>query len=172
MAINWMDNFNVYGTDAGRAARLLNGPYAETTRTDLQVDPDPTAGGNQVIRKYGGGLGGDFRKVIPTPRTTIGALGRFWLTNLPISVGDTECPTFFSFRDTNNLIHIQITLDPSGNIIVNRQGNSSKTQLAITATPVLVANAYKHMEAQVVWILSMVPCKSGLKEFALSTCQA
>jgi hypothetical protein len=148
MAINWMDNFNIYGTDAGRAARLLNGVYADTTRSDLQADPDATATG-QVMRKFGGGLGGDLRFVIPTVRTTIGALGRFWFSNLPVSVGDTECPTLFSFRDTNNIIHIQVTIDPSGNIIVNRQDGAGKVQLGITATPVLVANAWKHVEAKV-----------------------
>jgi hypothetical protein len=114
MAVNWMDNFNIYGTDAGRAARMLNGVYADTGRTDLQVDPDATAGGGQVARKFGGGLGGDLRKVINTARVTLGAAGRFWLTNLPIASGDTECPTLFSFRDVNNLAHVQITLDPSG----------------------------------------------------------
>jgi hypothetical protein len=147
--INWMDNFNIYGTDAGRAARMLNGVYAETTRADLQVDPDPTAGGGQVLRKFGGGLGGDLRKVIPVPRTTVGALGRFWFTSLPIALGDGECPTMFSFRDTNNLIHIQITIDPSGNIVVNRQDGAGKVQVGITATPPITANAWKHVEAKV-----------------------
>ena len=151
MAINWMDNFNIYGTDPGRAARLLNGVYAETTRSDLQNDPDPTApAGSQVMRKFGGGLGGDLRFVIPTPRTTIGALGRFWFTNLPNALGDGECPTLFSFRDTNNVTHIQVTLDPSGNIRVNRYDTNAYVNLGATANPVLVANAYKHVEAKCV----------------------
>lgn len=148
MAVNWMDNFNIYGTDVNRAARMLNGIYAETTRTDLQVDPDPTAGGGQVMRKYGGGLGGDCRKVIPVARTTLGALGRFWFTNLPTALGDNECPTLFSFRDTNNVAHVQITIDPSGNIVANRR-DPGAVQLGITANPVLVANAWMHVEAKV-----------------------
>lgn len=147
--LEWMDNFNIYGTDANRAARMLNGVYAETTRTDLQVDPDPTAGGGQVLHKFGGGLGGDFRKVLSAPRTIVGALARFWFSNLPVSVDDVECPTMFSFRDQNNLIHIQITIDPAGNILVNRQDGPGKVQLGITATPAIVANAWKHVEAKV-----------------------
>lgn len=149
MAINWMDNFNIYGTDAGRSARLLNGVYAETTRADLQVDPDPTAGGGQVLRKYGGGLGGDFRKVLNTARVTVGAAARFWFSNLPTVVGDSECPTMFSFRDVNNLIQVDITIDPSGNIIARRQDNGAQVQLGITANPAIVANAWKHVEAKV-----------------------
>lgn len=148
MAINWMDNFNIYGTDVNRAARMLNGVYAETTRADLQVDPDPTATG-QVLRKYGGGLGGDLRKVLPVARTTVGALGRIWFSSLPSAVGDAECPTIFSFRDTNNIIHIQVTIDPSGNIRVVRQDGGVQVQIGITGTPVIVANAWKHIEAKV-----------------------
>lgn len=149
MAINWMDNFNIYGTDAGRAARLLNGVYAAVSRFDLQVDPDPTAVG-QVLHGFGGGLGGEIRKVIPTARTTIGALARFWLSNLPGLPGVGSCPSFFSFRDQNNVPHIRISLDPSGDIVVFRNDNGGEVQIGITATPVLVANAWKHMEAKVV----------------------
>lgn len=146
--INWMDNFNIYGTDAGNAARLLNGVYADTGRTDLQTDPDPTATG-KVARKFGGGLGGELRKVLPTARTTIGALARFWLSNLPPNPGIGYCPSFFSFRDQNNVAHIRISLDPSGNIVIFRNDAGGEVQIGITSTPVLVANAWKHMESKV-----------------------
>lgn len=149
MAANWMDNFNIYGTDVNRANRLLDGVYAETTRADLQVDPDPTAGGGQVLRKFPGGTGGDFRKVIPTPRTTLGALGRFWHTFLPIAAGVTHAPTMFSFRDTNNVPHIHIRIDPSGNILVFRQDAGGEVELGRSANPVLVVNAWQHVEAKV-----------------------
>lgn len=148
MAINWMDNFNIYGTDAGNAARMLNGVYADTGRTDLPADPDVTATG-RVARKFGGGLGGDLRKVLPVARTTVGAAARFWLSNLPGVVGVGSCPTFFSFRDQNNVAHVRISLDPSGNIIAYRNDAAGEVQIGITATPVLVANAWKHMEAKV-----------------------
>jgi hypothetical protein len=149
MAINWMDNFNIYGTDAGRNARLLDGVYGETTRSVLVVDPDPTAGGNMVMQKFGGGLGGDLRKVLLAARTTIGALGRFWFSSLPSALGPGECPTMFSFRDSNNLTHINITLDPSGNIIANRIDGGATVQIGITPNPVLTANAWKHVESKV-----------------------
>jgi hypothetical protein len=149
MAINWMDNFNIYGTDAGNAARMLNGVYADTVRTDLPADPDVTATG-RVARKFGGGLGGDLRKVLPVARTTVGAAARFWFSNLPAGVGDGQCPTMFSFRDVGNLIHVQITIDPSGNISAYRiDAAGARTLLGTTATPALTANAWKHVESKV-----------------------
>jgi hypothetical protein len=148
MAINWMDNFNIYGTDAGRNARLLDGIYAETTRSALVVDPDPNAGGGMVMQKFGGGLGGDLRKVLLNARTTVGALGRFWFTNLPTAPGIAECPTLFSFRDLNNVTHVNVTIDPVGNIVVNRIDGAATVQIGITPNPVLTANAWKHVEAK------------------------
>lgn len=148
MAINWMDNFNIYGTDAGRDARLLDGVYAETVRATLAVDPDPTAGGGRVMQKFGGGLGGDLRKVLPAARTTIGALARFWFTSLPTAPGVGECPTMFSFRDLNNVAHLHVIIDPSGDIVVNRQDIAGAVQIGITPTPVLTANSWKHVEVK------------------------
>lgn len=147
--INWMDNFNVYGTDAGRTARLLNGVYAETNRSSLQVDPDVTAGGGQVMMKDPGGIGGDLRKVLPAARTTVGALARFWLNLLPVAPEPPHSPSFFMFNDTNNLVHIRISPDPSGNIRVHRNDNAGEVQIGITPTPAIIANAWKHIEAKV-----------------------
>ena len=148
MAINWMDNFNIYGTDAGNAARMLNGVYAETVRVNLIADPDPTATG-LVVQKYSGGLGGDFRKVLPVARTTVGIAQRNWLTALP-NGGDPHRPSFMVFKDTNNVDHIAITVDPSGNILVLRiDSGPTLVVLGQTATPVLVANAWQHMETKV-----------------------
>lgn len=146
MAINWMDNFNIYGTDANRNLRLLDGVYAETVRSALVVDPDPTAGGGMVMQKFGGGAGGDLRKVLQTARTTVGVLARFWISNLPIAPGAGECPTYFSLRDVNNVPHIELTLDPSGNLIVNRVDGAVRVQIGITPNPVLTPNAWKHIE--------------------------
>lgn len=150
MATQWLDDFTIYGTDAGNAARMLNGPYAETTRSDLQVDPDPTAGGGTVLRKFGGGLGGDLRKVLSAAQTTIGCAARFWLASLPGATGVGECPTFASFRDLNNVAHIRISLNSAGNIVVYRNDNGGEVQIGITAAPVVIANAWRHMEFKVV----------------------
>lgn len=149
MAINWMDNFNIYGTDGSRNARLLDGVYAETVRSQLIADPDPTAGGSQVMEKFSGGLGGDLRKVLPNARTTVGVAGRIWLPTLPVAGGLTNAPFPCVFSDVNNTPHIGIQPDPSGNIRVWRYDNGATTQIAITANPVLTAGAWKHFEAKV-----------------------
>lgn len=148
MSVNFMDNFSVYGTDAGRNARLLDGVYAEATRTDLFVDPDPTAGGGMVLRKFPGGTGGDSRRVIPTARTTIGVAGRFWYTFLPVAAGRTHAPTAVSIRDANNVIHIETRIDPAGIIHVYRQDNGVEVDLGQSANPVTVVNAWQHMEVK------------------------
>lgn len=148
--LQWIDDFTMYGTDAGNAARMLNGPYAETTRSDLQADPDPTAGGKMVLRKFGGGLGGDQRRVLSAAQTTIGLAGRFWLPNLPTATGVGECPTFASFRDQNNVSHVRFSLNSAGNLVAYRSDNGGDVQIGITANPVVIANAWRHMEFKVV----------------------
>lgn len=148
MAVNWMDNFQIYGADVNRALRLLDGVYAEATRTDLQVDPDPTAGGEQVLRKYPGGTGGDSRRVMPTARTTVGVASRYWYTSLPVTPGIEHVPTAVYFRDQNNVTHISVRIDPSGILHVIRHDNGVEVDLGDSGTPVIVVNAWQHMEVK------------------------
>lgn len=149
MAVNFMDNFNIYGIDAGASARMLDGVYAEATRADLFVDPDLTAGGGMVLRKYSGGLGGDCRRVIPTARTVIGVAARYWYTSLPQAPTSYYQPTAVSIRDANNLQHINIRIDPSGIVHAFRQDTAGEVDLGQSANPVIVVNAWQHMEVKV-----------------------
>lgn len=148
MAIDWMDNFNIYGTDGGRDARLLNGVYAETTRATLQVDPDPTAGGTMALQKFSGGLGGDMRKVLSAAVTTVGVAARYWLTSIPSDSGAVHSPSFIVLSDVNNVAHIRLSADASGNLRALRNDNGGEVQIAITASPVIIANAWKHIETK------------------------
>ncbi len=149
MAVNWMDNFNIYGTDANRTLRMSDGVFAENVRGDLVVDPDPTAGGGQVFRKFAGGIGGVSRRVLPTARTTVGVAARYWHNQLPIEPGITATPTIVSFRDQNNLRHIEVRIDPSGFILVNRVDTGGvDVLLGQSANPVIVVNAWQHIEVK------------------------
>ena len=143
MAINHMDNFSIYGTDT---AFLLNGMYAENNAVILIGDPDPTAIGSIVasIASTGGGV---LRKVLLGARTTVGVAVRCWQTHLPTTPDATA--RFGSFRDVNNLEHLYIDVDPSGNIRIWRNDTTGFVQIGITPNPVLVANAWQHIESKV-----------------------
>jgi hypothetical protein len=144
--INWMDNFTIYGTDAGRVARLLNGVYAEAAGfVDLFADPDPSAGGQFCLKL--GPLGGTrLRKVLPIARTTIGVAARYWMAALPDFAGGGPN---ISWRDVANNVHVYLTVDPSGNIQAYRHDGGVDVLLGATVNPALVANAWQHVEAKV-----------------------
>jgi hypothetical protein len=146
MAINWMDNFNIYGTDGGNVARMLNGVYAEAFGV-LAVDPDATAGGTLCFKLNDLGAN-HIRKVLPVARTTVGVAQRNWLTSLP--AGTTQKPIFVQFNDVGNSTHIYTIVDPSGNIAAYRRDIAGDVLLGTTATPALIANAWQHMETKVV----------------------
>jgi hypothetical protein len=146
MAINWMDNFNIYGTDGSNVARMLNGVYAEVSGA-LAVDPDPTAGGSLCFKLNDLGAN-HIRKVLPVARTTVGVAQRNWLTSLPAA--GSQRPVFVEFCDVGNNPHVYTIVDPSGNIVAYRHDSGGDVLLGSTANPVLIANAWQHMETKVV----------------------
>lgn len=148
MAVNFMENFQIYGTDVNRHNRLLDGLWAEINRGDLQPDPDPTAGGNQVLRKFAGGTGGDHRRVIPVARTTVGVAGRFWYTFLPVNPAQISRPVPVYIRDQNNVTHLSVSIDPSGILHVYRHDNGGPVDIGNSGTPVILTNAWQHMEVK------------------------
>lgn len=150
MAIQWMDDFSSYGTDVNKNVRLLDGPYAAAVRFDLQADPDLNGIGAQVLRGFGGGLGGDFRKVLNTPQTTVGMASRVWLASLPSIPLAGICPHVF--KDTNNNVHITIMINPSGYIEAYRNAYSdgvNRVLLGTSASPAIGANGWRHIETKV-----------------------
>jgi hypothetical protein len=98
------------------------------------------------------------RKVLPIARTTIGVAQRIWLEALP-STG-TQHPVIASFRDISDSRHIIITVNTAGWIEVYRGDALATTQYDfwVTATtklgdsgaPIIVANAWQHIETKVV----------------------
>jgi hypothetical protein len=151
MAINHMDNFSIYGSGVGGDARLLNGMYAQTDSAHLVADPDPVAAAAGSIvcdfQTTTGGIG-VLRKVLLAARTTVGVACRMWQNKLPVNSGISGRPA--TFRDVNNLEHIFLDVDASGNIRVFRNDTAGNVQIGITANPVLVANAWQHIETKCV----------------------
>lgn len=138
MAIQWMDNFGSYGTTK---AFLLNGPYAEAYGT-LIADPDVNATGivYESEGQFGSGESTSIRKVLPATATTVGIASRIWLASLPAS---NSIGRALAIADGSNNTLCYIWITTTGAIQVK---NSAGTVLAASAGPVIVANAWQHIE--------------------------
>jgi hypothetical protein len=143
LAIQWMDDFTSYGTNA---ARLLDGSYAENAFVDLPTDPDPSATANPVFRVQAGT--GLLRRVLSSAQTTIGVAGRYWLNTLPLDVNAR--PRFANIRDTGNRDHCYITSDPSGYLQAYRADSGGDVLVGTSSSPVVIASAWRHIEVQFV----------------------
>lgn len=161
MAIVWADNFQMYGpvTTTSIAAtstlRMLNGSYAEMTGAGsnspiiLERDPDPTGTGRPVLAFWMHFSIARCRKVLPSAQFTVGQACRIWFETLPgpASTG----PNIAAFRDVAGTLLVSVFVDPSGRIRVFRGNFDSGTLLGQTTGPVIVANAWQHVETKVVF---------------------
>jgi hypothetical protein len=139
MAFDWFDNFSIYG---GVASRMLNGVYAEILGSGLIIDPDPTAGGGYVLY-----ASDTVRKTLQNARTTVGVAARYWLNSLPSD--PSTFPYYASFRDVNNIQHGYLKVDPTGYLRYYRTDTGGDVLLGSSASPVIVANAWLHVETKV-----------------------
>lgn len=145
MTMQWMDNFTIYGTDASRVSRMLNGVYAEAA-CDLVADPDPSAGGQYCLSM--GSIGGTHvRKVLSAAQTTVGVAARYWLNALPSNTN--QKPIFVEFMDTNDVVHIYMTCNPSGVLQLYRVDTAGDVLLGSSTAPVVIANAWRHIETKI-----------------------
>lgn len=148
MAEQWKDDFTSYGTDGGRVARMLDGPYAELAWVDLIADPDPSAGGQYCLQVQTNSSS-IFRKALASAQTTVGIAARYWFTSLPSDTSQVPCIAEFS--DINNILHIWVRVNPSGYLEVLRRDNGPvDTLIGQTAAPVVIANAWRHYETKCV----------------------
>lgn len=174
MAVMWMDNFSLYGSgDAGRD-RMLNGLYAVvqndagasivggSINNSIVADPDPTASG--LVFRLGnraantipsGAFANVLRRVFPTAQTECGIGRRIWLTTLN-SQPSVAANIIFSFRNASNGTLFNVEVGSIGQIICWRgtlttNSINRSTILAQTTGPVVVANAWQHVEAKVLF---------------------
>lgn len=138
MAGQWLDDFHGYGV----VANMLNGAYAFVSCV-LTADPDPTAGGAKVTQ---GGGAAALRKVLASAQTTVGIAGRYWPGSLGIA-GETVIMTV---ADANNVNLCYVSFDVSGFIKAYRLDSGGAVLLATSATPVMLANAWQHLEGKFV----------------------
>jgi hypothetical protein len=146
LAINWMDDFTSYGTDGSRVARMSDAAYASVSWADLVADPDPTAGGAYVLQSTNTNFS-SVRKVLPNARTTVGSLARYWMSALPSA---TKEATYVTFADVTGRPHVAVNVDPSGYFRVYRVDNAGAILIGSSTTPVVTANAWRHIETKVV----------------------
>lgn len=142
MAIQFCDDFGSYGS----TSRLVNGVYASVGfGVDLVADPDPNATGTVLRQNSGSGYIEGLRKVLTTPRTTIGVSLRLWMATLPNTNAESAVPV--SLCDGSNNIYVTLWVTTTGALhVLQNSGVSGGTILAQTTGPVLVANAWNHIE--------------------------
>lgn len=153
MSLEWMDNFSVYGVGAGPSAavgRMLDGPYAEVgtrgaSSTALVEDPDPLVTTTVVYLGVDNGFQG-LRRVLSSTQTTVGIAQRFWLTRIPTST--FVRPIVYQSRDVNNVPLTTVQVTPTGALEV-RRGDHTGTVIGTTTGPVLVTNAWQHIECKI-----------------------
>ncbi len=143
MTICFADDFGGYGTNT---AFMLNGLYAQIDNAALVEDPDPNLTGTVFNSGVNAVNGTRLRRVLPASVTTAGFAFRMWMSALPSGTGTTLS---FGLSDNANTNQVIWTVDPTGRIVV-RSGTNFATVLATSVNPVLVANAWNHIEAKFV----------------------
>lgn len=153
MAIEWADNFQNYGTGEPSRALLVNGAYAEAGGTTgaciVTEDPDPNVTTNVMnIGKgdAGGGVLHTLRKVLNSSQSVVGISGRYWCSILPPT--SSTRPSLAEFADVSNNVLVSVFVLPTGAIRVTRGSSGGGVVLGDTPGPVLVANAWQHVEVK------------------------
>lgn len=136
MAIQFMDNFSNYGSDE---TFPLDGVWAGWGTATLSTDPDGVSGGKVTL--LGGGY--TIRKVLSSDQTTVGAAFRVWFSDLPTD----NTNEIFQWRDNANSAQCTVNVTSTGAISVFR-GDNGGTLLATTATPVITAGGWWHIEVK------------------------
>ena len=136
MALLWVDGFDHYGT----VARLLDGPYAETTAVSSISTSNVRTGANSLLCFSNATL----RRVLGGAKTFVGIGGAFYFTGLPIA---NQAQRIFDFRDATNFQQIVIWAQSTGTVSAYR----GATHLGTSAAPVITANTYQHIECQILF---------------------
>lgn len=136
MALLWCDGFDHYGTTT---AKMLDGAWAD-------VGASATLSTNSRTGTYGmrlsTGFQGNLRRVLGGAKTTVGVGAAWYLPSLPTA---SNTDSLYSFNDAGNTPQVTIMIGSTGTLSAIR-GDFSGTVLGTTATPVVVANAYQHIE--------------------------
>jgi hypothetical protein len=137
MALLWCDSFDHYGI----LGNMTEGAYAEVSSSNILSTLRPRTG-THAINFVGTSI---MRRVLGGAKTTVGIGAAFYYLTLPVANNQTR---IFEFRDTANAAQITVVLQSTGTISIKR-GAPNGTEMFSTAVPVVVAEAYQHIEAVV-----------------------
>lgn len=134
MTLLWCDGLDHYGVNGN----MSEGAWGSVTVSTLSSTNPRT--GTHHLRFTGNGN----RRVLGGAKTTVGTAAAIYLSALP---NQNAQVTPFDFRDAANSSQIQVVIQSTGTISIYR-GNKT-TLLDTTASPVITAEAYQHIECMV-----------------------
>lgn len=145
MALLWMDGFDHYGVDDTGRANMLAGAWAEISTTAGGVEPRSSQSRTGLYSLFFPSNTGDVfaRRVLGKSTQVVGVGFAVYLTQLPSS---NSTHRLVALADVTNTIHLTLGVESTGAMTVKRGRFSSGTVLYTTPTPVLVAEAFNHIE--------------------------
>lgn len=140
MSIQFMDNFQFYGTST---SKMLDGLPWSAVVGSLTTDPDPNASGNvlRLSSAVNNSNTADTRLSLPTVTNKVGCGMRFYMGVLPSSSGVR--PVILGYRNlSNNKIYDWI-IETNGSLSLY---DGSGTLIATTTNPVMAPRSWFHYE--------------------------
>lgn len=135
MTIQWADDFKGYGTDP---TFMRDGLYLHAG-CGLTEDPDPNASGPVVLFEN---FGDSLRRGLSGSRSTVGMAARYWFPDI-----HATSVVFARLEDVLQVSHCGLAVDSVGKLQVwNGSPAGGGTMLGQTASPVIGANSWNHIE--------------------------
>jgi hypothetical protein len=148
MALLWCEGFDHYGGDKDK---LAEGPWAQvdTSFSEFTLDQTIVRTGNNSLKheQIENGVAKVARRVLGGEKTGMGVGCAVYYDALP---SQNDESVIVDFRDAGNRPLISIVCNSTGTLQVTRGDGVDGTVLGTTATPVIVAQAFQHIEVQVV----------------------
>lgn len=151
MARLWDDGFDHYG---GNTAHMLDGSYASAGVASLSTAFPATGSHGVLISGSHPGLSNEnaLRKVLPSAKDKMGAMGRFYFNGLP--AGNIGGTIFDFLSATPRFPQVSCIVDSNGALRFLRGRNyftlnGENGTLIAQSDPIITANAQNHIEVQI-----------------------
>jgi hypothetical protein len=134
MALLWCDGFDHYGV----LGNLTEGVYAEVTAGVTLSTSNPRTGTHHLTFT---GIS-MVRRIFGAAKTAVGIGAVFYYPALPTTANRAR---LFEFRDAANVAQVSVGVDTTGTVSAYR-GTVGGTLLGTSASPVITAETYTHVE--------------------------